>query len=68
MSDIQRLNTERRTRYINQRLRGNLVRLVPMCLLLGGCMELFMLNTGFYDVVKRKEAEKIIEQRIEQTK
>ena len=26
------------------------VRLSGVCLVLGGCMELFMLKTGFYDV------------------
>ncbi|GAB5031239.1 Hypothetical protein NocV09_00501070 [Nannochloropsis oceanica] len=38
------------------------VRVVPACMLVGAGMELFMLNTGFYDVALRKEAERRIEQ------
>ncbi|EWM26334.1 hypothetical protein Naga_100078g7 [Nannochloropsis gaditana] len=38
------------------------VRLVPACMVVGASMELFMLNTGFYDVALRKEAERRVEQ------
>lgn len=52
---------QQRKQFIRQRLVSNTIRIVPMCLLLGSCMEYFMLRTGFYDVVKRKEAERLIE-------
>lgn len=63
MSDISADGALRRRQYIRQRMVRQVVRLVPMCLLLGGAMEMFMVHTGFYDVVKRKEAERIIEKR-----
>lgn len=63
MTEPSQFHLLRRRHYIRHRIIQNTVRLIPMCLVLGGAMELFMLNTGFYEVVKRKEAEKIIEKR-----
>jgi hypothetical protein len=42
-------------------MQGVLKRVVPACFVLGGCMELFMIKTGFYDIVTRKEAERRVE-------
>ena len=39
-----------------------LIRLVPVCFGLGAFMELFMIKTGFYEIVTRKEAERRAEQ------
>ena len=35
--------------------------LVPSCFLIGASMELFMIKTGFYDIVTRKQAERNLE-------
>lgn len=42
-----------------------LVKVVPTCFVLGFCMELFMVKTGFYDVATRKAAERIAQQQID---
>ena len=39
-------------------LREALIRAIPVCFIAGASIELFMLNTGFYDVALRKEAER----------
>ncbi|RYH08159.1 hypothetical protein EON65_41180 [archaeon] len=36
----------------------DLKRIVPICFVLGAGMELFMIKTGFYTIVTRKEAER----------
>ena len=35
--------------------------LVPSCFLIGASMELFMVKTGFYDIVTKKQAERNLE-------
>ena len=35
-----------------------LARVVPVCFVLGASMELFMIKTGFYEIVTRKEGER----------
>ena len=47
-------------------VRYRLIRLVPGCLLLGAAAEWFMINTGFYNVAKRKEVERKVERLSEQ--
>ena len=47
-------------------VRYRLARLIPGCLLLGAAAELFMINTGFYNVAKRKEVERKVERLSEQ--
>eukprot|EP00943_MAST-04B_sp_MAST-4B-sp1_P004215 g4215.t1 len=44
-------------------LRGPLLKVVPVCFLIGAGMEFFMIkvnigNTNFYETAKRKEAER----------
>ena len=39
--------------------------MVPGCFLLGASMELFMIKTGFYDIVTRKEGERRVERILE---
>jgi hypothetical protein len=44
-------------------LRGPLLKVVPLCFLIGAGMEFFMIkvnigNTNFYETAKRKEAER----------
>lgn len=36
-------------------------KLSAACFVIGGCMELFMYHTGFYNVVTQKEAERFVE-------
>eukprot|EP01031_Cornospumella_fuschlensis_P036276 gene36276-44005_t len=36
----------------------DLKRIVPICFFLGAGMEFFMIKTGFYSIVTRKEAER----------
>lgn len=36
----------------------DLMRVVPICFVVGAAMELFMIKTGFYTIVTRKEAER----------
>jgi len=43
-----------------------LLIVIPFCMLCGASMELFMNVTGFYSIVKRKQAERLIEKEIEQ--
>ncbi|KAG9402521.1 hypothetical protein AC1031_007134 [Aphanomyces cochlioides] len=38
-------------------LRPFLVKLVPACFVVGAGMELFMVKTGFYEIVTKNEAE-----------
>ena len=35
-----------------------LKRIIPASFIVGGCMEAFMVYTGFYDIVTHKEAER----------
>jgi hypothetical protein len=42
-------------------IKQDLLRVVPICFLAGAAMELFMINTGFYSVVTRKEGERRLE-------
>ena len=42
-------------------MRSALMRVIPACFVTGAAMELFMLNTGFYDIVTRKEGERVAE-------
>jgi len=37
------------------------MRVVPVSFVLGAGMELFMVKTGFYDIVTKKEGERITE-------
>jgi hypothetical protein len=39
-------------------LKHDLVRVVPLSFFVGASMELFMIKTGFYEIVTRKEAER----------
>jgi hypothetical protein len=41
-----------------QLIRQDLIRVVPLCFVVGASMELFMIKTGFYSIVTRKEAER----------
>jgi len=43
-----------------------LKKVVPACFALGAGMELFMIKTGFYDIVTRKEGERQAEQRADE--
>jgi hypothetical protein len=36
----------------------DLRKIIPICFFTGACIELFMINTGFYTIVTRKEAER----------
>ena len=49
---------------------GNSLKLlIPGCFVIGAGMELFMIKTGFYDIVTRKEAERRAEaEKIESVK
>ncbi|GBF96917.1 hypothetical protein Rsub_08997 [Raphidocelis subcapitata] len=38
--------------------RSFYLKLGAACFVLGGCMELFMINTGFYNIVTQTEAER----------
>ena len=42
-----------------------LMKIVPICFVTGASMELFMIKTGFYDIVTRKEAERRHEAELE---
>ena len=37
---------------------SDLKRVIPICFVAGVSMELFMINTGFYNIACRKEAER----------
>jgi len=41
-----------------QIVKGDLLRVAPLCFVIGASMELFMIKTGFYSIVTRKEAER----------
>ena len=45
----------------NAVIRRRLFVLIPSCLFIGACAELFMIKTGFYSVAKRKEVERKVE-------
>lgn len=49
----------------NSPLASMLVKVVPTCFVVGFCMELFMVKTGFYDVATRKAAERVAQQQID---
>ena len=49
-----------------QVIRRRLLVLIPSCLIIGACAELFMIKTGFYTVAKRKEAERKVERLTEE--
>ena len=40
-----------------------LKKVVPICFVVGASMELFMIKTGFYEIVTRKEGERREEKR-----
>lgn len=44
-----------------QLLKRELLRVVPLCFVVGSSFELFMIQTGFYDVALRKEGERLAE-------
>jgi len=44
--------------------RRRLLVLIPSCLFIGACAELFMIKTNFYAVATRKEAERKVERRL----
>lgn len=39
-------------------LRKALIRVVPVCFIVGASFEFFMIHTGFYEIVTRKEGER----------
>jgi hypothetical protein len=45
-----------------------LKRVVPACFVLGAAMEGFMIKTGFYDIVTRKEGERRVQRDQEVTR
>ena len=47
-------------------LGRELLRVVPLCFVVGASIELFMNNTGFYDVALRKEGERRAERSIQE--
>ncbi len=47
-------------------MKDVLFKVVPACFLIGASMELFMLKTGFYDIVGRKASERLTSQREEE--
>ncbi|ETV83609.1 hypothetical protein H257_04302 [Aphanomyces astaci] len=46
-------------------LKPFLVKLVPVCFVVGAGVELFMVKTGFYDIVTKNEAEVRAQKRAE---
>jgi hypothetical protein len=40
-------------------MQKTLLRVVPTCFCIGAAMELFMIKTGFYEIVSRKEGERL---------
>lgn len=46
--------------------KKDLARLVPLCFLAGAGIEFFMINTGFYTIVTRKEGERRAERLAEE--
>lgn len=36
-------------------MRNHVILLLPLSFVIGGSVELFMIKTGFYDIVTRKE-------------
>jgi hypothetical protein len=49
-----------------QQLKRELLRVIPLCLLMGSSIELFMIKTGFYDIVTRLEGERKAERLLQQ--
>lgn len=49
-----------------QFLKRELLRVVPVCLLVGSSIELFMIHTGFYDIVTRLEGERRAERALQE--
>lgn len=47
-------------------LKIALIRVVPVCFVIGASYELFMIHTGFYDIVTMKEAERRAERKAEE--
>lgn len=45
---------------------SNLKYFIPTCFFVGGSMELFMINTGFYDIVTKKEGERMLARKAEE--
>jgi len=39
-------------------LYSQMKRVIPICFLVGASMEMFMIQTGFYEIVTRKEGER----------
>ena len=42
-------------------MKQTLIRVIPTSFIIGASIELFMIHTGFYDIVTRKEAERRVE-------
>jgi hypothetical protein len=49
-----------------QQLKRELLRVIPLCLLMGSSIELFMIKTGFYDIVTRLEGERKAERLLQE--
>jgi len=47
---------------------STLAKIVPTCFLLGAGMESFMIVTGFYNIAGRKEAERRVERKEEESR
>jgi len=47
-------------------LQVQLLRVVPVCFVMGASIELFMIKTGFYDIVTMKEAERRAERALQE--
>jgi hypothetical protein len=47
-------------------MKQALLRTVPAFFVIGAGMELFMIKTGFYDIVTRKEGERTAERKSEE--
>jgi len=42
-------------------MKQAMMKVVPACFVLGAATELFMIKTGFYEIVTRKQAERQLE-------
>ena len=47
-------------------LQQQLLRVVPVCFVMGASIELFMIKTGFYEIVTMKEAERRAERALQE--
>jgi hypothetical protein len=45
--------------------KTDLMRLIPICFVAGAGIEFFMINTGFYRIVTRKEGERRADRYVE---